>query len=362
MDGVGGNRAPDSERVLKSERSSLDERFLPFERQTGEGGVRCLLQWLAAPLLLPLRLLLCLTIAVLFYVACIIFGPQVDKNAARDGFIWSLPRWRARVLRGLTRTCARTALFVLGFYRIRRTYLQGYDRARHSEALVVSNHVSLFDILFFMADDGRSFVSKHTMLQVPLIGRIAATIGCIFVNRARHSGGRATSLVVQRQQEMWAGVASAHRTATQPPPPLVLFPEGTTTNGKYLLAFKTGAFVAGLPVQPVILAYEQRCFSLAYETIRGWKYILGVFRQFANQLNVIYMPLYIPNEEEKADPRLFANNVRLQMFKVMQAQFGTLLSDSSYADKLAYHTRLRKSWGEYVPIDPVTTTDHVHTE
>ncbi|KAF6004590.1 Lysophosphatidylcholine acyltransferase [Cyanidiococcus yangmingshanensis] len=197
MDGVGGNRAPDSEQVLKSERSSLDERFLPFERQTGEGGVRCLLQWLAAPLLLPLRLLLCLTIAVLFYVACIIFGPQVDKNAARDGFIWSLPRWRARVLRGLTRICARTALFVLGFYRIRRTYLQGYDRARHSEALVVSNHVSLFDILFFMADDGRSFVSKHTMLQVPLIGRIAATIGCIFVNRARHSGGRATSLVVR---------------------------------------------------------------------------------------------------------------------------------------------------------------------
>ena len=31
--------------------------------------------------------------------------------------------------------------------------------------------------------------------------------------------------------------------------------QGTTTNGEYLLPFKTGAFLAGAPVQPVILKY-----------------------------------------------------------------------------------------------------------
>lgn len=31
--------------------------------------------------------------------------------------------------------------------------------------------------------------------------------------------------------------------------------QGTTTNGDYLLPFKTGAFLAGKPVQPVILRY-----------------------------------------------------------------------------------------------------------
>jgi hypothetical protein len=35
------------------------------------------------------------------------------------------------------------------------------------------------------------------------------------------------------------------------PPP----PQGTTSNGKCLLPFKTGAFLAGLPVQPIILKY-----------------------------------------------------------------------------------------------------------
>jgi hypothetical protein len=35
--------------------------------------------------------------------------------------------------------------------------------------------------------------------------------------------------------------------------------QGTTTNGEYLLPFKTGAFLAGLPVQPVVLKYGKVC-------------------------------------------------------------------------------------------------------
>ncbi len=33
--------------------------------------------------------------------------------------------------------------------------------------------------------------------------------------------------------------------------------QGTTTNGKCLLPFKTGAFLAGVPVQPVVLQYHR---------------------------------------------------------------------------------------------------------
>ncbi len=31
--------------------------------------------------------------------------------------------------------------------------------------------------------------------------------------------------------------------------------QGTTTNGEYLLPFKSGAFLAGSPVQPVLIRY-----------------------------------------------------------------------------------------------------------
>ena len=54
------------------------------------------------------------------------------------------------------------------------------------------------------------------------------------------------------------------------PPPLLLFPEGTTTNGRYLLRFKTGAFLAGESVFfffffSILVSLERdgRCFKKA---------------------------------------------------------------------------------------------------
>ena len=43
--------------------------------------------------------------------------------------------------------------------------------------------------------------------------------------------------------------------------------QGTTTNGKCLLPFKTGAFLAGKPVLPVILKYGPDRVSPAWESI-----------------------------------------------------------------------------------------------
>ena len=38
--------------------------------------------------------------------------------------------------------------------------------------------------------------------------------------------------------------------------PLCIFPEGTTTNGKYILKFKKGAFYALLPIKPQIILLD----------------------------------------------------------------------------------------------------------
>ena len=39
------------------------------------------------------------------------------------------------------------------------------------------------------------------------------------------------------------------------------FLQGTTTNGEYLLPFKSGAFLAGAPVQPVLIRYGKVMFK-----------------------------------------------------------------------------------------------------
>jgi Acyltransferase len=54
--------------------------------------------------------------------------------------------------------------------------------------------------------------------------------------------------VMARMKQVSAGEGPHRR-------PILLFPEGTTTNGQYLLGFRTGSFIAGVPVQPIILKY-----------------------------------------------------------------------------------------------------------
>lgn len=50
---------------------------------------------------------------------------------------------------------------------------------------------------------------------------------------------------------------------------LIFSTEGTTTNGDFLLPFKTGAFLAKAPVLPVILRYPYERFSPAWDSISG---------------------------------------------------------------------------------------------
>ena len=45
----------------------------------------------------------------------------------------------------------------------------------------------------------------------------------------------------------------------------MIFAEGGTSNGKYILGFKKGGFVAIKPVIPVVLKYEYDVMSQAYD-------------------------------------------------------------------------------------------------
>lgn len=75
-------------------------------------------------------------------------------------------------------------------------------------------------------------------------------MGCLYVDRDASGAGRVSDAVVQRMRDSAAGRLPGAR-------PLLLFPEGTTTNGRFLLPFKTGAFLAGLPVRPVVIRYGE---------------------------------------------------------------------------------------------------------
>lgn len=94
---------------------------------------------------------------------------------------------------------------------------------------VVSNHLSYLDILLYSAARPFVMVSKTEVRGWPLLGRLTARAGTVYVDR---NGGPATYAAVNR------AMAEAYRSGL----PVLFFPEGTTTDGSSVLPFRRGLF------------------------------------------------------------------------------------------------------------------------
>ena len=114
-----------------------------------------------------------------------------------------------------------------------------------SRGLIVSNHLSYLDILAFSAALPCVFVSKAEVSGWPIIGRFAAQAGTIFVRREKKGDGSRAS----------GGIAERLRNGVR----VVLFPEGTTTNGEQILRFHSTmlqpAIDAGEIITPSAICY-----------------------------------------------------------------------------------------------------------
>merc|ERR1712032_1223654 len=94
-----------------------------------------------------------------------------------------------------------------------------------------------------------------------------------------------------------------------------VFPEATTKGAKCLVKFRTGAFVSGEPVQPIVLRYPER---LAWVETSIVQHIFRAMTQWFNFVEVTWLPVYVPNAAEQADPQLYANNVQAAMAEKLE--------------------------------------------
>ena len=62
--------------------------------------------------------------------------------------------------------------------------------------------------------------------------------------------------------------------------PVCIFAESTTTNGKALLKFKRGAFMALRTVQPVVAKIGNRYIMPTYEVMPFWPLLFMFFASF----------------------------------------------------------------------------------
>lgn len=326
----------------------LDRKYAPYARRDAYGpmglgpvsAAEAARLAFAAVVLVPLRVVAGVLVLVVYYLVCRVCTLRVEEDregGEGDGYA-RLDGWRRAGALRCGRALARAMLFVFGFYWIREydsrlpNAEDGHvDQSKEIErpGAIVSNHVSYVDILYHMSASFPSFVAKRSVARLPLVGLISKCLGCIFVQR-------------ESKTPDFKGVSGAvseriHRAHQQKNAPMMLlFPEGTTTNGDYLLPFKTGAFLAKAPVQPVILRYPYKRFNAAWDSMSGARHVFLLLCQFVNYLEVVRLPVYYPSEQEKDDPKLYANNVR----KLMAVEGNLILSDLGLAEKRVYHAAL----------------------
>ena len=115
-----------------------------------------------------------------------------------------------------------------------------------AEGLLVCNHLSYLDILLIAAQGPAVFVAKSDVVKWPAIGGLLVCAGTILAKRGRPLTSRKTSDEIRRVLD--DGI------------PVVLFPEGTSSDGEKVLPFKPTllqtALDADSPITPAAISYQ----------------------------------------------------------------------------------------------------------
>lgn len=214
--------------------------------------------------------------------------------------------WRYWLLNWIVMRLSRGVYFCLGFLWVkvkgRRADL------REAPVLVVAPHSGFLDMLVLFGTNLAAVVSRSENRNLPVIGALLEFNQAVLVSRKDpESRKKAIAQVTERltSDGYW--------------PQMLMFPEGTTTNGSALIKFKPGAFLAGVPVQPVLLHYPNKLDTVRW-TYKGTTWVESLWHttsQFYTNSTIEFLPVYNPSQEEKNDPNLYADNVQKLMAKAL---------------------------------------------
>ena len=273
--------------------------------------------YFGAIFLLPIRLIL--------LVCCVIFCFTCMKIVMINGELNKpILGIRRKWIKLITSSTCRTILFIAGIYYIPyvqekiKTYLADYvnnNTSKNQKApIMVCNHVSWVDTLFLVSSPFcPSFLAKEEVSHIPFIGFVAKVLQALFVDRESRTDKDLVMKKIEERSELLK--------KTEGLPQLLIFPEGTNTNGKGIIHFKRGAFNAIENIQIICLEYPHTQFNLSMDDFGMGVNILLALCQIKNSLTAhIFEPfnpeyLHLKREE---DWEKYANIVREIMSKCLK--------------------------------------------
>ncbi|XP_002753635.1 lysophospholipid acyltransferase LPCAT4 isoform X1 [Callithrix jacchus] len=257
---------------------------------------------LLGALLAPIRVLLAFVVLFLLWPFAWLQVAGLSEEQLQE----PITGWRKTVCHNGVLGLSRLLFFLLGFLRIR---VRGQRASRlQAPVLVAAPHSTFFDPIVLLPCDLPKVVSRAENLSVPVIGALLRFNQAILVSRHDPASRRRVVEEVRRRA-----------TSGGKWPQVLFFPEGTCSNKKALLKFKPGAFIAGVPVQPVLIRYPNSLDTTSW----AWRGpgVLKVLWLTASQpcsiVDVEFLPVYHPSPEESKDPTLYANNVQRVMAQAL---------------------------------------------
>eukprot|EP00210_Caulerpa_lentillifera_P003281 g3132.t1 len=302
------------------------------------------------------RLLVAIIVLVVFALLSIVATSGWDERKPMVG-------WRAAVMRFcgyLSMICA----YLMGFI-VRVHGWKNYKQAVNAGIrIALFNHVSYVDafvLVGLMTCSGEitiTSLSKESNKKLPILGSCVKGLQNIYLPDHRQivkrgKTGEETKSSNRREDSVSSLISQ--RAQDKRFPVLCLAPEGTCGNGHCILQFRTGAFVSGSPVIPILLKYSDKNLNPAWTNINEGFHFLRLLCQFYNRVDITFLEPYYPSDEEKSNAVLYAENVR----KLMATKLDVPMVNESYNHMYALgKLGLRVSWDGKTIHDPNHVIDN----
>lgn len=302
--------------------------------------------YFGSAIILPIKIMIILVPFVvgtsIGKLLCLIFRIN-DKEFYRpqSGLYFTLHYW-------IIGTFSRFCFLGFGWFKMPTTTLRlrdfwaGYHPIQDvtRTPLIISNHVSYFDMWVLLhLQENPGFLAKSGVQKLPVVGMFAKMHHCIFFNRDDPvERDRITQMIKDRIQLVEEGRMK----------PLLIFPEGTTTNGTSLMKFKKGAFFSMKPFYIYGVVYSgDGSFSPCYNLINPLYSAFLFMSKFTNTVEYLRFdepvdPLWIL-QKKGLDPKNEDNweVVAEEVKKLMCFAFNMKSDNTSFQDKKKFDIEMQ---------------------
>ena len=198
---------------------------------------------------------------------------------------------------------------------------ENIDERQEPAIVIAAPHTTFFDpIMMFALNELPTGISRIENIEISILGNVTKYFVPISVTRSDPDSRKATIDAIKKriwQREKYYQKLERGENVEDDPdalnwPTLFSFPEGSVSNGKYLMNFKYGAFIPGLTVQPITVKHFNRMHTLTWTWIGPslFKILWLTLCQFQTTTVITILPSYTPSAQEKSDAKLFAKNVQ----------------------------------------------------